>query len=412
MQRRNNLKDESGFTLIEITVTLVIMALVLTVAGTVYFFGNRMYTAQEVKNSEKYIGDTVYNYMKDRLTYATAVEIIDPSYQANNTAVKPSNEKVFSFSASETGSEYGYLKHGDNSSDLSKTVLNVFGEDYYSNYTIQYQVGRVDSKVLNLTVKVFNKNQDEVYTNSSDVKVINIDNAINNGDTAGISVVNSSGTNTDGTKSSLYTNAMVSYTEAKSETKSELMQTVDTMRQHYINVYNALAQYDDLKIIIQQPDCANWENYCTSKNISDYFKTRPNNNIISGYLYQYIYNSSWPVLTQSMLSSETLNNSKYASVKAYFNQTNPSPLYFRIYSKDGSNATDNCFVFVSTTSNPASWTAYYFYLDHDNQKIYVSNKSNSYTNVMAANSVIGVANTWSNIKSSLQNSTNGFVLFE
>ena len=58
---------ESGFTLVELIVTLGIMAIVLSVAGSMYFFGNRMYTTTEVKNTEKSIGDNVYQFMRDRL---------------------------------------------------------------------------------------------------------------------------------------------------------------------------------------------------------------------------------------------------------------------------------------------------------------------------------------------------------
>ena len=57
---KQTLQCQDGFTLVEIIVTLVILSLVLTVAGTTYLYGVRMYTQTEVKNTEKYVGDNVY----------------------------------------------------------------------------------------------------------------------------------------------------------------------------------------------------------------------------------------------------------------------------------------------------------------------------------------------------------------
>ncbi|MEG0377271.1 MAG: prepilin-type N-terminal cleavage/methylation domain-containing protein, partial [Eubacterium sp.] len=71
MKRIYCLKNNDGFTLVELIVTLSILSIVLVVAGNYLFFGNRMYTQSEVKNTEKSIGDNMYHYMQNELTYAT-----------------------------------------------------------------------------------------------------------------------------------------------------------------------------------------------------------------------------------------------------------------------------------------------------------------------------------------------------
>ncbi|MGL4284361.1 type II secretion system protein [Eubacterium aggregans] len=69
-------RKKDGFTLVEMIVTLAIMAILLTVAGNALLFGNRMYTETEVKNREKSIGDTVFKAIENQLVYATKIEIL------------------------------------------------------------------------------------------------------------------------------------------------------------------------------------------------------------------------------------------------------------------------------------------------------------------------------------------------
>lgn len=71
-------KNQKGFTLIELIVTLAIFSIILVVAGNYLFFGNNLFVKTEVKNSEKYIGDNVFEYIQRRLTYASHVEVINP----------------------------------------------------------------------------------------------------------------------------------------------------------------------------------------------------------------------------------------------------------------------------------------------------------------------------------------------
>ena len=52
-------RNQNGFTLIELIVTLAIFSIILAVAGNYLYFGNNLFAQTEVKNTQKYIGDSV-----------------------------------------------------------------------------------------------------------------------------------------------------------------------------------------------------------------------------------------------------------------------------------------------------------------------------------------------------------------
>lgn len=73
------LKKKEGFTLVELIVTLAILGIFFAVGGTVYFQGNRMFNTTAVKSTEKSLGDNMYSFMREKLVYATKLQIIDRS---------------------------------------------------------------------------------------------------------------------------------------------------------------------------------------------------------------------------------------------------------------------------------------------------------------------------------------------
>ncbi|ALU13261.1 prepilin-type N-terminal cleavage/methylation domain-containing protein [Eubacterium limosum] len=155
------LKMEEGFTLVELIVTIAILGIFLAVGGTLYFQGNRMFNTTAVKSTEKSLGDNMYSFMREKLIYATKLQIIDPQ----NPDQTPENKKVFKIN------DTGHLDFNNN---------NIYGEAYYSGYTVAYHIdvpqnaeGSLSKNQLDLTVYV-KKDNEIVYQTGSIINNINL----------------------------------------------------------------------------------------------------------------------------------------------------------------------------------------------------------------------------------------------
>lgn len=181
--------NRNGFTLVELIVTLAIFSIVLVVAGNYLFFGNNLFVKTEVKNSEKYIGDNVFEYMRRRITYATDVEVINP--ESSRT---PKYEFVFKLNND------GQLLEGPKDGGIT----NVFSPEFYEGgYKVSYEVQVLDSAHMELKVNVLAQGDDSpVYTTSEVLKVINLQK-------------NGSILTTEGEQKKTYVNPVISYSEEK-----------------------------------------------------------------------------------------------------------------------------------------------------------------------------------------------------
>ncbi len=162
----HKLKNRDGFTLVELIVTLAILSIVLVVAGNYLFFGNRFFSQNEVKNTDKFIGDSIYEFMREKLVYATEVEIINPSSSA-----EPKYDNVFKVETI-LDKNSGYLLFGE-----KKNPSNIYGSGYYRGNGISYTIKISDDNTtrLDLEVQVYNQNSEIVYKTGATVKNINID---------------------------------------------------------------------------------------------------------------------------------------------------------------------------------------------------------------------------------------------
>lgn len=199
-------RNQNGFTLIELIVTLAIFSIILAVAGNYLYFGNNLFAQTEVKNTQKYIGDSVFEYVQRRLTYATHVEIMNPDKTKDKD---PQYDKLFRLSDS------GQIMIGtfEKEEEKKKTYAytNVFGSAFYdSGYQVDYQVKVLDTTHLELTVNVLDKgNTSPVYSTSEVLKTINL--KANTRDSGSILV-------TGGERNVIYTNPVISYNEEKTAT--------------------------------------------------------------------------------------------------------------------------------------------------------------------------------------------------
>lgn len=376
--KTKNKMDNKGFTLVEIIVTLAIFAIVLTVAGTVYFAGNRMYTQTEIKNQEKYIGDTVFNYMRDRLVYAKDVSV----YVSGTNPSSVSYSNVFNVTSDK-------MCFGTN-----KDPANVLGDSWYGNYKIKYIAKKATDNTLNLTVSVLDTSNNEVYSTGSTMKIINLVGAV---------VWN---TDTDGA-----VNQVISY-----RTKDGSNDSVDTaigLRNAYIDIYEKLfdkytANNNSLTVAQIQSIYPDWTQYVTTN------QTNISNDNILAYLYGKTYGSSWPVYP--VPSDSILGKTKYKLVKTYYDNKNPT-LYLRPYCYVGNSldklgkswAENNCFIFVSSNNQSKSnWNAA-FIIDCSERKTYVTQNTNYYKTEISPVSI--PFDSWKNVKTILADETK-WLIFE
>lgn len=358
---KQTLQCQDGFTLVEIIVTLVILSLVLTVAGTTYLYGVRMYTQTEVKNTEKYVGDNVYKYMQQKITYATKLEVRpdrsdDKSYQKYMANIKD-NARV-----GDSGT--GYLYFGDYDQD---TQENVLGEKIYGSYTIKYQVTLPEAtkeedentaveNLLDLTVMVYDQQGQEVYQTKGRIKNLNCNLTVK------------------GDRGRTYTNPLIVYNDTAKQEIDPAMAIANQLRTDYINLYTCIVESSTVDQI--EAKYPGWKEL--TKDLSDYFKTNPNNDNILKYLFQYKYHSEWPKFPQP----QDNKLEKYPEVKNFYYPTVTKSLYMRPYcgvmsTTDAALAGKNTFVFVSPNNAATGWADVYFIIDCQSGTMYASTKVSS-----------------------------------
>lgn len=399
MKTNKQTSGQAGFTLVEIIVTLVIFALVLTVAGSVYFYGVRMYTQTEVKNTEKYVGDNVYKYMQQKITYATKLAVRpdrsdDKTYQKYITNMKD-NTRV-------SDAASGYLHFGDYTNNIEENTL---GEKFYGNYTIKYQVtlplATKDTdkdiaveNLLDLTVLVLNQDGQEVYKTEGRIKNLNCTLTVK------------------GNRGEAYTNPLIVYNETAEQEIDPAMAIANQLRTDYINLYERLYDCVASKFKTDQEKAAYMDavypGYSTV--VGKYYM---NNDLIQKYLFNVTYKEAWPTYP-----AQNSTKSEFAYVNKYFDDypSSSSPqLYMRLYcggtAMDGEDrdfAKNNCYVFVAPQNNTTTWYNWFFIYDCLESQVYVSTNGRN-TKLTGTNTIMN--QTWNNALNALK--TNGnWQLFE
>jgi prepilin-type N-terminal cleavage/methylation domain-containing protein len=364
---KRRLSDQSGFTLVEIIVTLAILAIVLTIAGTVYFFGNRMYVDTEKKNTQKYIGDSVYSYIEKEMTYATALQIRTDRTNPDNSTDYPLYLTNVNGSSRPTTTG-GYLTRGTTS---TKAEENVLGEGFYDQYKVTYTVTipsatasetNTDIKDrINLKVSVYDSDNNEVYITERLIKNLN-----------GKVYIYS------GTQGTAYVNPVIAYSDEATQSTDPAWATALQLKTQYLDILKYLENNQSATAATINSQFPGW----TDSNVGGGdANTTTTNDCISKYLFYIKYNGTWPVFPKA---------SEYSAQDSfgYVNTTlgSSGDLYLRPYcyiTRDYSADSQNFFVFVSTqNSDKGNWSNSYFIYDLVGSQVYVSYPKNSSTNAM------------------------------
>ncbi|CAK7014043.1 MAG: hypothetical protein EUB_01837 [Eubacterium sp.] len=354
----HKLKNRDGFTLVELIVTLAILSIVLVVAGNYLFFGNRFFSQNEVKNTDKFIGDSIYEFMREKLVYATEVEIINPSSSA-----EPKYDNVFKVETI-LDKNSGYLLFGE-----KKNPSNIYGSGYYRGNGISYTIKISDDNTtrLDLEVQVYNQNSEIVYKTGATVKNINID--LNTVSQAEDHIIVTG--KEEGKVEHVYVNPVISFNEKKVVSNDPYTFPANSL---YEQMERCVLDFQKLKNgeITKEEYKAIYGKYYPNPN-SIYL----NNDIFSKYIYETYYQDSWPTFPDQVL--------KQLNIKG--------PLYMRVYLNA---ATCEITVLGSTSNNVNgggwNWLMYYknwdekgnilkegkWYYRYDKKAPYVTNITHQY----------------------------------
>lgn len=157
-------------TLVETIVTLALISLVFAITAAMILSGSNFFGHSVQTNIEKYVGDAVYRFIEDRLTYATHVKIAD-----NGTA------NTYTEAITVEDGKLMYLQSSPSFEDL-------YGEEFYRGHRIEIHVGTdAEKKQLHVEVLVyFSTETRPTYRTGSTFKLVNmgLDENYIDGDTA------------------------------------------------------------------------------------------------------------------------------------------------------------------------------------------------------------------------------------
>ena len=150
---RQVLRSRKGFTLVEVTVAFVLLSILIVVSGAIILSALSMYSRSAASAQAQRLGDSVYDFVSDRLTYAQHIEIgSDTEGYAQSILI---SDGVASYRQTADG-EYR---------PIADTTL------YGATVSLETQV---DGTVMTLTVTVSYGSRN-TYERSSSFRLINVE---------------------------------------------------------------------------------------------------------------------------------------------------------------------------------------------------------------------------------------------
>ena len=324
---RKTIKSNVGFTLVELIVTLAVFSIFLVVAGRYVFFVNNLFVTTEVHNSEKFIGDSTFHFMKERLLYAGKIEILK-----DIDKVEPTYDNAFKLE--DLNNNTGQLLFMQNDSVFN----NLYGENFYDKNSISYEIkiigDEINSTSFELTIKVYNKSNEIVYTTSEIIQNLNL--ALN-----GNSKLETSGFIDSDKIDGAYINPIISY-KALKQSKEPIVAIPTDMK----------AAYDKTSAIL-----AEVKQKCMDEGIA--FSKENVKKYTDFYEYVEKYDNSF--------SNDQIR--EYI-VKNYIEYTKKNNIDLRVQCYQGGDwvdSVDNSFVFVAEGNGNSGWKTAFVFDDKNNE---------------------------------------------
>lgn len=149
-------KNIKGATLIEIVVTLLLVAIILAFIGSFFLSSGKYFDRTQTGNEDKYIGDSISELIENTIRFAGKIEIIE-----DNETPKYSN--VLSFKDNKLA-----LKNENITSD------NIYSDSFYENRKASYNVSSLSDTSIKIEVNVLNDDNETVYTATSVIDFPNL----------------------------------------------------------------------------------------------------------------------------------------------------------------------------------------------------------------------------------------------
>lgn len=141
---------KKAFTLVEVTVSLFVASIIMIFAGGWILSSGKYLDLTERKNESKMIGDTVLEFLTERIQYSGKIKI----------------------SASADVDDFT----NEISSDTSKILLNgtdIYADKFYSGRKVDYYIDKISDSSMNLSVQV--TDGDIVYKTETVVSFTNLE---------------------------------------------------------------------------------------------------------------------------------------------------------------------------------------------------------------------------------------------
>jgi len=158
MKMKNSFSGKSGFTLVEVIITLVITVIVIAVSSSLVITGTNIFARSAQRDVQQNIAETVLTFVSEQLLYAeTITEMTNPPVFENAGGaaimqIKKSTTETYS----DTKGQLFFRRAQD-----SQNPINIFGSNFYGNYevgiTLEITIPAAGPSVT-VTVNVYSSN--------------------------------------------------------------------------------------------------------------------------------------------------------------------------------------------------------------------------------------------------------------
>ena len=130
-----------GFTLVEVIVTLVITLIIIGVSGSIIISTTNIFGKTAMRDIQQNIAETVLSFATDRMLYASEIEAVD-----SLSGIDLGGKAVVGIVDGQL-----FFKRAE---DPSNVPVNIFGSNFYRNYTVALKYSIVSDAVGNQSVSM------------------------------------------------------------------------------------------------------------------------------------------------------------------------------------------------------------------------------------------------------------------
>lgn len=162
-------KHLKGFTLVEMTVVFVILAIVISLSMGILMSTSNVFGSQAKLGFQQSLGNAVLSFMEEKIKYAASADISEkPGSGEEWDSAGKYNEYIY-FQAG----RISYARR-DESGTIDVSEDDLYGDEFYGEYTVTVLAEVHDTCMTDITVEVYNEKDALVYTTSSTVKLVNL----------------------------------------------------------------------------------------------------------------------------------------------------------------------------------------------------------------------------------------------